>query len=204
LDKLVSTFDTSADKWKLVPRDNARLNSDGELETAGGAFLVHGAEQDVLTACRSTNELSIEAVLAPANTNQFGPARIVSFSIDPYHRNFTLGQDRDRLVLRLRTPSTGENGMRPETRLCQIQAGRRQHVLVSYRDGSVVCYLDGREVTRSSAVRGDFRNWSPQHLLLGDEWQDSRHWHGHIERVAVYNRFIGAEEAKKRAELSAK
>ncbi len=204
LDKLVSTVDASANKWTLAPRGKASLNPSGELETAGGAFVVEGAAKSLLTACRRTNQLSIEAVIAPANMNQFGPARIISFSIDPYHRNFTLGQERGHLVLRLRTPRTGENGMGPETRLCQIEAGRLQHVLVAYRDGSVVCYLNGREVTRSSAVRGDFSNWSLQHLLFGDEWQDSRHWHGRIERVALYSRFIDAGEAKKRAELSVK
>ncbi len=63
-------------------------------------------------------------------------------------------------------------------------------------------YLNGQEAARSSAVRGDLSNWTRQHLLLGDEWQDSRHWHGRIERLALHNRFIAAEEARTRSRLS--
>lgn len=202
-DRIVSTVDKAANRWRLATRDNARLGESGELQTAGGAFVVGGAAKTLLEACRRTNQLSIEVVLSTANTEQFGPARIVSFSVDPYNRNFTLGQDRDQLVLRLRTPQTGENGMRPETKLCSIEAGRWKHVVVTYRDGQLVCYRNGREVSRTSAVRGDFSNWTELHLLLGDEWEDHRHWHGRIERVAVFNRVVSADEVKKRFMLIA-
>jgi hypothetical protein len=202
-DRIVSTVDKTADRWRLITRDNARLGESGELQAAGGAFVIEGAAETLLAACRRSNQLSIETVLSAANTDQFGPARIVSFSVDPYHRNFTLGQDRDQLVLRLRTPRTGDNGMRPETKLCRIDAGRWKHVVVTYRDGELVCYRNGREVSRSSAVRGDFSNWTEQHLLLGDEWQDHRYWHGRIERVAIFSRVMGPAEVKKRFDLIA-
>ena len=87
--------------------------------------------------------------------------------------------------------------------MCEIQTGRWKHVVVTYRDGELVCYRNGREVSRSSAVRGDFSNWSEQHLLLGDEWQGHRHWHGRIERLAIYSRVVSADEVKKRFLLMA-
>jgi hypothetical protein len=165
-------------------------------------MLVRGADEALLSACRRTNELTIEARLATADNNQTGPARIVSFSTDPYHRNFTLGQERDQLVLRLRTTRTGENGMPPETRLGTVKPRQPVHVLVTYRNGELIGYLNGQPAARSAAVRGDFSNWTPQHLLLGDEWQQARHWQGWIERVAIYCRFMGSEEARRRYELS--
>ncbi len=45
-----------------------------------------------------------------ASLLQEGPARIVSFSNDPFHRNFDLGQETGKLVFRIRTPVTGPNG----------------------------------------------------------------------------------------------
>ena len=72
-----------------------------------GAFLAEDANTDLLTACRKSNELSVEAVIRPDRLDQTGPARIVTFSSDSGNRNFTLGQQNDSLVFRLRTPSTG-------------------------------------------------------------------------------------------------
>jgi PKD repeat protein len=47
-----------------------------------------GAATKVIDATRATTELAIEAWLKPGTTSQDGPARIVTLSADPYHRNF--------------------------------------------------------------------------------------------------------------------
>ena len=187
-------------KLKLRPRGAAQVAADGALSVAGGAFLVDGANQALLSQCRATGELTVEAVLRTDTLKQGGPARIVSFSADPYRRNFTLGQQDARLLLRLRTPQTGENGMKPETALCTIREGTTHHVIVTYRDGELVCYLDGEVATRSGAVRGRFDSWEPMHLLLGDEYEGSRDWKGSITRLAILSRAISPKEAKQRFE----
>lgn len=189
-------------KTPLKARGAVKPAADGTLDVSEGGFLIDGANERLLAACRGAGELSVEAVLMTHAAKQSGPARIVSFSQDGYHRNFTLGQEGERLVFRLRTPATGINGMRPETTLCAVRQGRWHHVLVTYRDGYLACYLDGRRVVESRRVAGDFRNWEPMHLVLGDEYEDARDWRGKIERVAVHCRFIGPGEALKRAELS--
>jgi hypothetical protein len=91
--------------------------------------------------------------------------------------------------------------MPPETRLFPVEAGKPVHVIVSYRDGQLVAYRDGQRVQTSNRVRGDLSNWTPQYLLLGDEYRDSRTWHGMIERVAIHSRFIDQPEARRRFAL---
>ncbi len=54
------------------------------------------------------------AAFRSALERQRGPARIVSVSSDSGHRNLTLGQQGDALTIRLRTPSSGYNGEKPE------------------------------------------------------------------------------------------
>ena len=191
------------DRISLRPRGTAKFDADGNLEVTGGAFLTEGANQPLLEACRASGELSVEVTLRTDNLAQSGPARLVSFSTDPYHRNFTLGQERDRLVFRLRTPQTGDNGMNPETSFGRIEAGKWHHVLVTYRDGELTGYLDGRVVVESDAVRGDFSNWADMPLLIGDEFQDPRDWSGTVERVSIHSRHVGADEARQRFKLFA-
>ncbi|HEX5444488.1 MAG TPA: LamG-like jellyroll fold domain-containing protein [Pirellulales bacterium] len=185
--------------YTLNPRARARLNGRQGLVLTGGAYLVSDADSALLEACRRSGQMTIEAFLRPDHLKQQGPARIVTFSSSANERNFTLGQQDDRLILRLRTPATGVNGVNPEVALCRLDSTAPRHVAVSYRPGELVCYLDGKEVDRSRDVQGDFSNWSPQHLLFGDEWDGARDWAGALEGVAIFSRALGAEEIRRDA-----
>ena len=212
-DGLVFLFETG-DKPNLVPaadgrpertyasrpRGRARLDHNYAMVLAGGAFLADEAGADLLDACRESNQLTVEAVIRPDRLDQTGPARIVTFSSNAGSRNFTLGQERDRLVFRLRTPQAGENGVNPETILGPIPDGPPLHVAVTYRPGQLVAFVNGEEVHRASNVRGDFRNWSPQHLLFGDEFDGQRDWAGTLEGVALFNRALSPAEIRRDAE----
>jgi len=144
---------------RVAPRGAAKFDAAGRMDVANGAMLAEGADERLLTACRQSHQLAVEARIAPASGRQTGPARIVSFSTDGYHRNFTLAQEGDKLLFRLRTPRTGVNGMNPETTLCTIRPGRDHHVIVSYSPGRLCCYLDGRRVLDADRVTGDFSTW---------------------------------------------
>lgn len=187
--------------YRIRARGRARLNHDYAMELAGGAYLVEEADEGLLKACRKTGELSIEAVLLPANLEQGGPARIITFSNDWSSRNVTLGQQKNKLILRLRTPKTGPNGAKPELSLCPVSAGKQTHVIVTYKKGRIVGYQDGKQVFSTNKVTGDFSNWSPHHFLFGDEWSEDRDWSGTLEGIAIYNRALGPEEAKQNAAM---
>jgi hypothetical protein len=182
---------------RIKRRHATRFDHNSALVLDGGACLALDADQQLIEACKASNELTIEATIKPANTTQGGPARIVTFSTDPTHRDFTLGQEKDHLILRLRTPQTGENGVNPELNLGAVKAGRTVHVVITYADGRVVCYLDGKQVEESREVHGNFSNWSAQHLLFGDEWSGQRDWAGTLEGVAVFSRALNVEEAQR-------
>jgi hypothetical protein len=188
---------------RVVLRDKASFGRFGELQLAGGAAVAQDADAFLLKACRASNQLAIEAVITPDNVTQTGPARIVTFSTDAGSRNFSLAQDKDKLILRLRTPQTGNNGVNPELSLCTVAAGQTYHVIVSYFPGRLLCYVNGRQMLDSRDVKGDFSNWSEQHLLFGDEHNGERDWAGWLEGVAIYSRLIPPEEARMKYELYA-
>ncbi|MBT7162409.1 MAG: hypothetical protein HN904_06490, partial [Victivallales bacterium] len=158
----------------IVPRDGAKLDPKGALQLPRGAFVVTGADEALLAACKASNELTLEVMLRSNSRQQRGPARILSFSRDASARNFTLGQENNRLLLRLRTPKTGANGSRPQLSLCPVPFGETQHVVVVYQLGQTQCYVNGKRVLNSPRLAGDFSNWEPCHLLLGDEWTGDR------------------------------
>ncbi|MFC1601396.1 DUF4038 domain-containing protein, partial [Candidatus Sumerlaeota bacterium] len=188
-------------KCQVEAREGAAFSADGVMDCNKGSFVAKDMDEILLKACQATNQLSIEAYLTVSNTDQGGPARIVTFSLDSGSRNFTLGQEKGRLILRLRTPNTGSNGLSPQLDLCPVKAGEAMHVIVSYYPGHTYAFVNGKLVLNSTAVQGDFSNWEPYHLLFGDEWSGSRHWSGLLDSVTIYDRFIGPLEAGRRHEL---
>jgi hypothetical protein len=94
-------------QWTAGRADDDDLDAPGNaspwLRTADGIAAL-------ATRLKQTNAFSLRVVGAASDTGQTGPARIVSNSSDPLHRNFTVGQEGRDLIVRVRTPATGMNG----------------------------------------------------------------------------------------------
>jgi len=182
----------------------ARFGPDQQLWLHNGAARVEGFDKTIAEAVKKSGELTVEFVATSATPLQFGPRRLVTFSVNRKDLNFHVGQNHDEFVFRLRTSETDARGL--EVSLTPIEAKRTYHVLVSYANGVVTCHVDGKRVMQSSAIRGDFSTWNDQaKLLFGDEWEAvHRQWSGLLEGVAIYDRKIGDEEAARKAALYGK
>ena len=77
----------------IEPRDSASISEDGQMDLTSGAFLTKGVNDALLAACQASNQLTLECLVTTDDLDQSGPARIISFSNDATHRNFTFGQD---------------------------------------------------------------------------------------------------------------
>ena len=186
----------------MEQRGKAKIDKHGIMQLSGGAFLPKGLNAKLLESCSRSDELSIEVTLITNGKNQTGPARIVSFSKDANERNFTLGQEDDNLVLRLRTARNDKNGTNPQVTLAKITPGEPMHVVVSYRAGQLLCCVNGKLVKKTGELQGDFHSWVPMALILGDEVNGGRDWQGSIERLAIRSRFLDIDEARQLFELT--
>jgi hypothetical protein len=146
----------------------------------------------------TTNSITVEAWVKPANTTQDGPARIVSYSENTSSRNFTLGQVDDTYIQRLRTTSTNTNGMIDGANILTggVATTQLQH-LVFTRDFSsqqTRLYVNGVQVA-SGTLSGNFSNWeTDNYLALANELTMDRTWLGEMYLVAVYNRSLTVSE----------
>jgi glycopeptide antibiotics resistance protein len=92
------------------------------------------------------SEVTIEVWVSPSDTTQKGPARIISYSQDPNATNFLLGQEKQNMVFRLRTPITGKMGTEPELYTTDSPLGVGvQHIVATYRPGYETLYLNGKK-----------------------------------------------------------
>ncbi|HTL12664.1 MAG TPA: LamG-like jellyroll fold domain-containing protein, partial [Bdellovibrionota bacterium] len=170
------------------------------LRFNGSAFVGASAAASVkiLNAVGTSQELSVEAWIKPAAASQSGPARIVTYSIDTTNRNFSLAQDGDKYIFRLRTSDTDANGatfqLNSDNGVPQTTAF--QHVVFTRASGGAAAlYVDG-VVVASGSVTGTINNWNNTYRFgLGNEVTQNRIWNGDIALVAVYNRALSPAEA---------
>lgn len=98
---------------------------------------------------------SVIARIQTADLEQDGPARIISFSEGTLKRNFDLGQEQGRIVWRVRTPVSGENGEGFRAETTPILEQSADALVVATYDGSVSrIHVNGELLARSNIAAG--------------------------------------------------
>ncbi len=170
---------------RVEPIGLAHVGPAGAMDLKGGSFLADLASCDaILQSCRKSNEISVEATLAPANVEQTGA--ILAFSTADKGANFLMAQENDHLLFQLRT-SDGKNA---SISLCPLTAARAQHLLITYKSGELIAYVDGKKIPAADSPRGDLKNWSPARLIFGDVFSGGRKWKGSIGAVMIYDKAV--------------
>ncbi len=173
--------------------DTLSINSPTRVSNTTDSSKIYGL-------CTSTDEITVEAWITPANNTQAGPARIVTQSLDANNRNFTLGQNGAAYQFRLRTTTNGLNGTTVTLDGGVVQTTAPQHV-VATRDaaGNAFLYVDGAQVA-TATIGGDFSNWNAAYDFgLANEFSAGstdpvRAWLGQYELVSVQCEALTATE----------
>ncbi|MCC5846464.1 MAG: LamG domain-containing protein [Verrucomicrobia bacterium] len=163
------------------------------FETRGGISRIPSLNEPLKNALQASNELTLVAFLQTENLNQRGPARILTFSGGTQNLNFSLGQENNSLVMRLRTQNTDRRGD-PQIPLGEILENNLIRVVFTYRPGEPRAFVDGEEVELPDRT-GDFRVWEDLHLIFGDEHTGERPWRGEIQAFQIFNRVMDPERA---------
>lgn len=158
---------------------------------------------DTFTDLDHDGSITIEAWIAPANTEQTGPARIVTYSANPSFRNFTLGQQADFYQMRLRTgvevTDANRNGTTPhlETPPGSVTTTLTHLMYVRDSNWDTFFYMNGSLVSMEGAFTPEyFDNWDPTYEFgLGNEIEQDRTWLGEFFLVGIYSRGLTADEA---------
>lgn len=129
-----SSSDSRTDARRSII-DNTLINkSEGEKKWLESRDPATAVNRKII----ETNQIAFTATVATSDTAQAGPARIFSISTNPYLRNFTIGQEAHALVVRLRTPLTGENAMKPEYKIEGVFADTAWHTIDVRYNGSIL------------------------------------------------------------------
>ena len=127
--------------------DESVIEIAGPIIFSGGRGIVtpKAASRAFAATAMRANSFTVIARITAANVVQDGPARIVSFSADPFHRNFDLGQQGRSVVLRVRTPVSGPNGENFRVETAPIVNSGEETLIVASYDGAVArIHVNGR------------------------------------------------------------
>ncbi len=156
-----------------------------------------GPAKKIVDAVKRSGAITIESWIRPKSLNQKGPARIVTLSNGPSERNFTLGQEGDRMESRFRTVKTSANGTPATLSPAKSLSTERKVTHVVYtrdRSGNARLYLNGLQ-HQAAKVTGSIGNWNDKYrFALANEVTGDRPWLGELHLVAVYSRSLSADE----------
>jgi hypothetical protein len=154
-------------------------------------------------AITNANALSVEAWIKPANTTLGGPSRIVTVSLNPSERNFTVGQSKISYIVRLNATTNSVNGTPAfETPLNALTTALT-HVVFTWDVSSqtAAIYLNGQLTSKSETVFTGDLSFQAFELILANEINIAdgapRYWLGELYLVALYHRALSAEEIAK-------
>lgn len=165
--------------------NGARWTRDNEIHfhDPGIAVTTEAPRWLALVAKTSTLRISLEFL---TTQEQFGPARILTISADPLHRNLTIGQEGLDLVVRLRSTDTTLNGFPDHVLEDAVRLSNWHKVELEIGPGSASIRLDGKNVKHIDMSSTSLVGWSPHYkLALGNELTGNRHWLGRIRHATI-------------------
>lgn len=185
-------------EWSIPCRDcpnRAQVAGDALRFPAPGLVTTPESVPGLAQAMRAADGLTLDVRFRADHAFQDGPARIVSYSISPFLRNMTLGQERKDLILRLRTTRSGGNALDSVAVLPDaIRVGQKQHLRISCVPSGCGYVLDGRHGQVDTLAGGAFANWDPDMpIIFGNEATGDRPWRGEIYGFSLHAGALGPE-----------
>ncbi len=155
-----------------------------------------GAATKVISACQSTNAITMEAWVQAANLTQTASAPIVTVSQSASKRNFTLGQSTNRWDIRLRTSTTGAGGANLTSPAGSATLNLTHVVFTRDAAGAVRIYVNG-VLSSSTTLSGNFSTWVSSYKLgIANQLSSGAPWLGQLHLVAIYNRALSSTEVR--------
>jgi ferric-dicitrate binding protein FerR (iron transport regulator) len=171
-------------------------SSDGNrLVLAGGLFTAADDGADVTALIERSGEFTWELAFVP-HAEEEGSGGIVLSLGPPSAPSFQLRQQGAWIIARV----AAGGGDAVELTAGEIVAGKRAHLLLSGRNGSLVATFNGVQTADKNEVLIDTSTWSGGPLSLGADADGHSAWHGQIERLAIFSHFMVADEAGRERE----
>ena len=190
----------------LKPQGFATWGRYHSMDPSGGWFAADPAVAAKLGAsAAAASAWSMELILTERPAAPPLSVRLAALMLDDGREAFALYRVDRKLVLRVLLGGTAE---RPAhvypvilTNLA-IESDRPVHLLLSLRNNRLSCWLDGQVGQEFQLPSSGLAAWGPGQLSFGDPQPYGTPWSGTLDRVAMWSRALGSDEARQAAEVA--
>jgi hypothetical protein len=166
--------------------NHAKIQEDGSLDLSQGGMILLPAPHGWLNSSLAISPTKFYLEALSLNSEQTGPARIASFSIDPYERNISIAQENSNLLVRLRRDELNPNGV-PAFVIEDVFADSRWRTIeIQLAEDSFKVLVDG-SLRLSEPLNTGYRSlWDEAYpVIFGNEATGDRPWFGYIRNFQV-------------------
>lgn len=188
----------------------AKFATGGGLEfTAAGDKAVADSTSSKKLSDRivASSQYTLEAWVIPANATQTGPARILTYALDPGNANTMMGQAVSQYVFRNRNPNAADANGNPrlDSPTGSVKTELTHVVMTFDTTNQRRVFLNGEllELPETQVTpAADLSNWNSTYLLsLGNvpnatATANDRVFRGQIKLAAIYDRALAPTEVK--------
>ena len=162
---------------------------------AGGGAVSETPPIGLVDRLVAAEAFTVELTIASDDLGQDGPARIFSISEGTRHRNLTIAQEQDALIVRIRSTATDWNATSSSVTVPAVfDDAQDVHIVVASDLDETRVYLDGALRSRTTGPGGSLASWLHRYpLLLGNELTGNRPWAGRLYLLAVYDRALSGD-----------
>ena len=166
--------------------NGAIVQDDGSLLFNAHGIALANSTQDDSAGAVAGNVFSVLTSVRSSSIDQEGPARIVSMSLNPNLRNFTIAQEKSDLAVRIRRAGSNLNGL-PEIIIPAVFLNDGWHdIETRIRPDAASVYVDGELRAQLTDETFTTESWDWTYpWSLGNEQTGNRPWLGEI-RTAQY------------------
>lgn len=177
----------------ITPTSAVEWVQDGIKVTA--PVVIQTTEATKLINLSLVEEMTIEAWVRPATQAQYGPARILSHSLDgdDLGGNFVFGQDGGTFETRMRA-TTRDHWGKPGIRVDGVLGTDLEHLVYTFKDNVATVYVNGQSVATMD-IPGTLDSWGDNFkFTIANEGDGGRPWLGTVYLVAIYDEALTPTE----------
>ncbi|MBK8944246.1 MAG: VCBS repeat-containing protein [Ignavibacteriae bacterium] len=174
----------------LVTWKNPGLKINGDINVKSSV-----AATKVISACKTTNEVTYEAWFIPQDTTRDVVSRMLTLTNNNIHTtNLKFWQLKNDFGFHCRTSTSPENGY--EWKIFNFDVKLTHFVFTHRADGVIKLYWNN-EIVAQDTVTGDFSTWDDSYFLfIGSDYGTFRYWLGTFFLNAIYSKALTDEQVE--------
>lgn len=167
--------------------------TDGGLAVDATSLLFSGPASKIVSACKASNEVTVEAWVNSSTITNGTIQRITAISVGVAFPVVSVSAQNDTVLFRIRTSTQASDAENDYFSTGGLKVGLQHIALTRRADGVYRGYIDGALVV-DKTTGGNLSTWTDQAICVANEHTTDRPWIGELRLVAYYAKALTQAE----------